>query len=152
IPVQAQDSTGAVSPIYRGTVHFTSSDPQATRPPDYTFTAADMGQHTFTVTLRTAGSQTVTVTDSVNQIGGSATGFTNPAGTTSLGLNGLLTTTTAGTPNDVTVTMRDPFGNIATGYRGTVSFTSSDPMATRPANYTFTATDNGVHRFPMGVI
>jgi hypothetical protein len=40
-------------------------DPSATLPADYTFTTADAGVHTFTsqVTLRTAGSQTMTATD-----------------------------------------------------------------------------------------
>src|SRR5262249_40223104 len=46
-----------------------------------------------------------------------------------------------------TVTARDAFGNIATGYRGTIHFTSSDGAAALPANYKFTAGDNGVHTF-----
>jgi len=38
-----------------------------------------------------------------------------------------------------------------TGYRGTVHFTSADPYGARlPANYTFTAADNGVHTFAAG--
>jgi hypothetical protein len=51
---------------YSGTVHFTSSDGAANLPANYTFTGADAGTHTFTVTLRTAGGQTVTATDTVN--------------------------------------------------------------------------------------
>src|SRR5262249_42956781 len=42
--------------------HFSSSA-AATLPADYTFTAADGGVHTFSVTPRTAGPQTVTATD-----------------------------------------------------------------------------------------
>jgi adhesin/invasin len=38
----------------------------ATAPANYTFTAADAGVHTFSVTLITPPSQTVTVTDTVN--------------------------------------------------------------------------------------
>jgi hypothetical protein len=45
------------------------------------------------------------------------------------------------------VTAKDPFGNTATSYRGTVHFTSSDSAAGLPANYTFVAADNGVHTF-----
>ena len=41
----------------------------------------------------------------------------------------------------------DAFGNTATGYLGTVHFTSSDGPAVLPANYTFIAGDNGVHTF-----
>src|SRR5205823_1211729 len=48
---------------YRGTIHFTSSDAGAVLPPDYTFTAADQGEHTFELTLETLGTQTVTATD-----------------------------------------------------------------------------------------
>jgi streptogramin lyase len=53
----------------------------------------------------------------------------------------------AGTPFDVTVRALDPYGNFATGYTGTVHFTSTDPQASLPADYTFTAADNGVHTF-----
>jgi hypothetical protein len=49
--------------IYLGTVTFTSTDPQAVLPASYTYTAADSGAHTFSVTLKTAGTQLVTVTD-----------------------------------------------------------------------------------------
>src|SRR5207244_4317737 len=54
---------------------------------------------------------------------------------------------TAGTAGTFTVTAKDAYGNIASGYRGTVHFTSSDSAASLPANYTFTATDNGVQTF-----
>src|SRR5438270_732089 len=53
----------------------------------------------------------------------------------------------AGVAGGFTVTAKDSFGNTATGYLGTAHFTSSDPSATLPANYTFTAADNGVHTF-----
>jgi hypothetical protein len=46
-----------------------------------------------------------------------------------------------------TVTAKDALSNVATGYRGTVHFTSSDGSATLPANYTFTAADSGTHMF-----
>jgi hypothetical protein len=49
------------------------------------------------------------------------------------------------------VTARDSFGNVATGYRGAVTFTSTDAAATKPADYTFTAADNGAHSF-TGVV
>jgi N-acetylneuraminic acid mutarotase len=56
--------------------------------------------------------------------------------------------TTAGSPSSVTVTALDASGHIATGYLGTVHFTSADPYgATLPADYTFTADDAGVHTF-----
>ncbi len=57
--------TAAENPAasFTDTVHFTSSDPQAQLPPDYTFVGADAGTHVFSVTLETSGAQTITVTD-----------------------------------------------------------------------------------------
>jgi hypothetical protein len=55
--------------------------------------------------------------------------------------------TTAGVAHSFTVTALDPFGNVATGYIGTVAFSSSDPIASLPTNYAFTAADAGVHTF-----
>jgi sugar lactone lactonase YvrE len=52
---------------YLGIIHFSSSDPQAVLPADYTYTSADAGVHTFTgIQLKTAGIQTVTVTDTTD--------------------------------------------------------------------------------------
>src|SRR5205823_1275217 len=44
----------------------------------------------------------------------------------------------AGTAFNFTVTAQDQFNNTATGYSGTVHFTSSDGAATLPANSTLT--------------
>ncbi len=56
--------------------------------------------------------------------------------------------TTAGTPFDVTARALDDGGNTATGYTGTVTFTTSDPSGgTLPANYQFLLGENGVHTF-----
>jgi serine/threonine-protein kinase len=41
----------------------------------------------------------------------------------------------------------DAYGNVATGYPGTLKFTSSDKNAVLPANYTFTAADAGMKTF-----
>jgi len=59
--------------------------------------------------------------------------------------------TTAGLPFSITVTAYDAYNNIATGYQGTVHFTSSDGLATLPKNYAFTASDEGVHTFGNGM-
>ena len=63
LAVVALDGGGSRDASYRGTVHFTSSDPMASLPPDYTFTAADAGAKGFTVFLSTLGSQSITGTD-----------------------------------------------------------------------------------------
>src|SRR5262249_10538033 len=62
-PSPALDSTGHPATNYTATVHFSSSDPQAVLPADYTFTTADAGMHTFVANLKTAGNQTIYVTD-----------------------------------------------------------------------------------------
>jgi hypothetical protein len=69
----------------------------------------------------------------------------------SFALTGLPASVVSGATASVTVTVRDEGGTAAAGYRGTVSFTSSDPDATLPPNYTFTAADAGVHTFTDGV-
>ena len=56
----------------------------------------------------------------------------------------------AGDAADATLTVYDVSYNLATGYRGTVHFTSTDGAATLPLDYTFIAGDNGAHTFPAG--
>jgi hypothetical protein len=151
--VTAQDAYGNTATGYRGTVHFTSSDAHAVLPANYTFTSSDAGTHTFTATLKTAGSQSLTATDtSTGSTTGSQTGITvNPAAASSLGVAGFPSLTTAGAAHSFTVTAQDAYGNTATGYRGTVHFTSSDSQAVLPANYTFTSSDAGSHSFTATV-
>jgi len=74
VTVRATDANNAIATGYRGTAHFASSDPAASLPADYTFTAADAGVHVFSVTFNTAGNQTLSATDTTNAtINGSAT-------------------------------------------------------------------------------
>jgi hypothetical protein len=54
----------------------------------------------------------------------------------------------AGSAHSVTAKALDAYGNVATGYTGTIHFTTSDTMASVPADYKFTAVDKGVHTFP----
>ena len=117
-------------------------------PGNYTFVGGDSGTHTFTnaYTLKTAGSRTVTATDTVTgTITGTSAGITvNPAAAATLTVTAP-GSGTAGSSLSVTITAKDAFGNIATGYTGTVHLTSSDGAATLPGDYTFVGGDNGVH-------
>jgi hypothetical protein len=155
VKATAVDAFGNVATGYLGTVHFTSSDAQAVLPANYTFLAGDSGVHTFTgaVTLKTAGPQSVTGTDTVTaSITGAQLGISvTPADATTLAVTDIVSPTAAGVQRTATVTARDPFTNAATGYRGTIHFTSTDAQAVLPADYTFTAADNGVHAFTNGV-
>lgn len=68
IYIAAVDGTGGGDTTYTGTVTFSSSDPLATLPPNYTFVPADRGVKAFSVVLRTLGVQTVTVSDPGNNL------------------------------------------------------------------------------------
>ncbi len=148
LTVTARDQFGNTAVSYTGTVHFTSTDARAALPADYTFGGGDAGVHTFSLTLKTVGTQSVTATDTVN------TGFTNtqpgiavhPAAASTFSVTGFASTT-AGVGQNLTVTAFDAYGNLATGYTGTVHFTSTDPRAALPADYTFGGGDAGVHTF-----
>jgi uncharacterized delta-60 repeat protein len=148
ITVTAEDASGNPNTGYTGTIHFSSSDLQAGLPADYTFAPGDQGVHRFTVTLKTAGFQSVKVTDvSTGYSGGDGATTISPAAASSFVVSGFPTSIIQGTAGTFTVTAMDPYGNVATGYTGTVTFSSSDPLASLPANYTFTAADAGVHTF-----
>ena len=258
IRVRARSDRGDVVPGYRGTIHFTSTDPAATLPPDYTFTAADNGDHFFPDGLRyaTAGSQSISAADTaspgirgdsfdtlvsttgatqldVDTSGGNTAGqpltirvrardnngnvdtdlpghhplhlhrpgrhpprrlhlhrrrqrrphlhhrrqvrhrrqpvgdrgrgrppaasgatrsrrYVYPPAGTYLDVDASTGSITAGDPMTVRVRVRNERGDVDTGYRGTVHLTSTDSAATLPADYTFTAADNGDKTFTSG--
>ncbi len=149
VKVTAYDAYGNVATGYRGTVHLTSSDPQAVLEADHTFTAGDNGSYAFSATLLTAGTQSITATDTaMANITGTQSGIVvNPGDAQSLVVTGFPSPTQAGTAGSFTVTAYDAYGNVATGYTGTVSFFSSDPQAQLPGDYTFTAADQGSATF-----
>jgi hypothetical protein len=151
--VGAYDAYGNLTPLYRGQVHLSSTDPQAILPRDYTFTALDFGLHLFIAELRTAGTQSITVTDTADA---SITGTQSGIVITPLAANHFQidapSSVVSGTAFDVTVTALDRFGNIDTNYAGTVTFTTSDgdPNVVLPMDYPFAAGDQGVHTFSGG--
>ena len=69
VQVEALDSFGGTIPGYRGTVHFSTLDTQATLPADYTFTAADAGSHAFSLTLKTVFGSLATRDITVQDVG-----------------------------------------------------------------------------------
>src|SRR5262249_7445973 len=116
ITVTALTGSNAVATNYTGTVHFTSSDGQAVLPADYTFTPGDAGVHTFTngVTLKTAGVQSVTGTDTVTStITGSANVSVSPGAASQLAFGQQPTNTAVNTAISPAPTVRifDAFGN-----------------------------------------
>jgi hypothetical protein len=146
--VQAVDDFGNLATGYTGKVHFTSSDPNANLPRDYTFTSGDQGSHTFSATLVTPGAQSLTVTDITSAAVHGSQQAAVVVVATQFVVSGLLPSLTAGAPYHFTVTAEDAYGDVATGYRGTVKLTSSDTRAVLPSSpYTFTAQDAGQHVF-----
>ena len=121
--VTAQDESGKTVTNYAGTITFTSSDGQAVLPGASTLTS---GTGTFTVTLKTAGSQTITAIDTaIASVSPMIT--VNPAAASKL-------IYTAGTSQSIsanavssviTVQRQDPYNNPTTTGGITVSLTSS---------------------------
>lgn len=142
--VTARDQLGNVDTGFNGLVNLSSSDITAVFPANPQLVN---GVGTFTVTFRTTGVQSVNVTFSTGGINpGSASTNVLAAAGTRFDVTGLPASTTAGVATSVTVTVRDQFGNVATGYTGTVHFATSDGQATIPPNSTLT---NGVGTFPV---
>jgi len=147
VTVSALSGSNTAATGYTGTVHFTSSS-SGTLPSDYTFTAGDLGAHTFSVTLTSNGSRTITATDTVTA---SITGSANTnvlAATTHFSVTAP-GTFAPGTPFNVTVTALDASNATVTTYAGTAHFTTSAGSSTLPSDYTFVAGDNGVHTFSV---
>jgi uncharacterized repeat protein (TIGR01451 family) len=153
--VAARDANSNTATGYTGTVHFASDDTQAVLPADYTFTVGaggDNGVHVFSASLRTAGTCSIAVTDvAASSSTGSQSGIVvNGAAAAVLVVAGYPSPLLAGASGTVTVTAKDGFNNLASGYVGTVHLSSDDAQATLPADYTFTAGaggDNGSHSF-----
>ncbi|QDE85380.1 lamin tail domain-containing protein [Myxococcus xanthus] len=152
VVVTAHDAFDNVATGYTGAVRFTSTDAEAELPGDYTFTVADAGRRTFSgVMLLTSGTQSVTVVDTARPVLTDTLEVEVSTGAAAeLELSALPAAVAAGEAQSLTVTARDGFGNIVTGYTGTVRFESDDPEATLPADYTFVpGQDAGQHTFSV---
>ena len=147
VTVTAKDALGYTATGYTGTVQFTSSDGQAALPANTTLTN---GVGTFSVTLKTAGHQTITATDAVTS---ALTGTSGSVGVsaaapaivafvqqpTGAGQNA----TIAPSPS---VKVTDAFGNPITSDSITLSLTTG--TGTLSGIITQTTGSNGVATFP----
>ena len=146
----------ATDAAYAGTVHFTSDDPQAVLPPNYTFTPGDAGTHAFSATMNSAGSGSSTANHTIT-----ATDIANAS------LSGTDLTTVRWNDNVVrrffvaapaavyrTVPFQIEVRALNAGffdvpsYTGTITFVASR-QETLPPNYTFTSADAGRHTFSV---
>jgi hypothetical protein len=118
VTVTAEDANNNVVTNYAGTVHFTSTDGSALLPASYTFKASDDGVHTFTgVTLKTAGSQTVSVASSTGGLTGQAAVSVAPAAVSKVVFSQQPASTAAAGASlgpAVTVQLFDAYGNLET--------------------------------------
>jgi hypothetical protein len=131
ITVSGVDAFNNIVTTYMGTVHFTSSDPQAILPSDK---ALQNGTGSFMVTLKTAGAQTITATDTANPaLTATVSINVNPGAVANISVNAPPAVTT-NLSFMITASAVDSFGNSVPSYAGTVKFTSSDAKATLPAN------------------
>jgi hypothetical protein len=149
----AMGGTSVASPIIAATFALAGSPGAGTYPASYLYAdTADLndvigGNNNVT-------GQSCTVTYLCNGVTGydGPTGLGTPNGVTAfmagphLAVSGLPSPTVAGVAHNLTVTAKDASGNTATGYTGTVHFTSSDPAAVLPADATLT---NGVGTFSV---
>jgi hypothetical protein len=116
--VFALQSDGGRDTTYAGTVFFGSTDAAATLPADHAFVLADHGAHTFSATLRTAGSRTIGATDRVAY---SISGASGPIAVVPAAPIGLSFRQSPGGgvagaafPVQPIVAVRDSFGNTVT--------------------------------------
>lgn len=144
ITVQAKDSNG--SNLVSGGATVTLATNRGTISG---VTDNNNGTYTASLTSSTsAGTATITGTMNGTAMTSNASVTFTPGSATTLVVTAP-STAIAGSSFSVTVTARDANANTATGYSGTVHFTSSDGAASLPSNYTFVAGDNGVHSFTV---
>jgi hypothetical protein len=133
VTVTALDASNAVVTGYTGTVHFTSSDTQAVLPANSTLTN---GTGAFSVTLKTAGAQTIAATDTVTATITGTSGAITVAGATPITLQVKTAGTAFGTVTDnlgqincTQLGVANPAGNCTTQYpSGTqVTLTATTP-------------------------
>jgi hypothetical protein len=140
ITVQALDGNNQPDTGYLGMVYFNATNGAMA---NYTFTAADQGQHAFTLTLTRAGTLGVTGIDTTTGITGTTSFVIAPAAPDHINFSEPATVT-AGVPFAITVTVQDAYNNTVTGYTNTVHFTATNGAM---ADYTFQHADMGQRTF-----
>ena len=141
--ITALNADGTPDTSLNDTVSISVSDAKAIFPASVTLSN---GTAQFNVTFETAGPQLVSATDAQtpSDNGSESDIVVHAAQASSFTLSGFPSPETAGTPGTFTVTAYDTYGNVASGYSGTVQFSSSDAAAILPPNATLT---NGIGQF-----
>ncbi|HCW32470.1 MAG: hypothetical protein UT36_C0008G0001 [Candidatus Peregrinibacteria bacterium GW2011_GWF2_39_17] len=167
--VIAKDSEGNITPDYSGEVRFSSSDNNATLPNDYTFKAEDQGQHIFSLGLsfKTAGTQTLTVTDLNNtnlygeievnietQGTGASTSTSNTTSNDSSNSDFTIFSPTTGTysSNTLLFSGRANYGLTVQIYDNNHLLGTSPADASGNFNYNVTNLQDGTHAFNLKIV
>ncbi len=146
--VQAVDQNGNPLLSYNGPANITLAttpvDPLGKLPTSGALNSKGFG--IFFGTLDTAGAYTAAA--STGAFSGTSGKITVTSSTASRFALLAAASVITGSPLGFTVQALDSYGNIATGYGGTVRFTSSDPRATLPGDSSLT---NGVGNFNVAL-
>src|SRR5262245_23197003 len=115
MPVPALHSNGTVCSGHTGTGRFSTRDSQAVLPADYHFAAGRHGTHDFSITLKTAGTQSLAVADTMTPdfVANQVEIWVNPATARSFVVAGMPSTMTSGDGGYFSVSAYDAFGNLA---------------------------------------
>jgi hypothetical protein len=148
VTLTAITAAGKPAPSFRGTVHLVSTDAKAELPADVAFTVSDAGVKQVAVTLEAAGTSTLIATDvAAPTRQGSASVTVQPAAAATCTAAQAPALAVAGSLIGVDVVVHDAFGNVATGYTGTIRLTATDVRAAVPPDVTYLALDAGSHVF-----
>ncbi len=150
VTITAVDAAGSVAPSYVGTVLLTTTDPSAAIPGSVTFTSADAGAKRIQVTMQTVGIVAIRAVDATltNLKAEASVAVLCPVIGESLVVS-VPTLVYPGVEFTMTVTALNSRGKVDARFTGTVTFSSSDPMAILPGPCTFSRTDNGVRLFTV---
>jgi hypothetical protein len=154
VTVAALDRFNKPDPTYRGTVHFSTNGLFDNLPADYTFTATDAGQHTFSVGMNSAGTKKLIVNDMLKpKMKQTLVMTVSATDASAFRVTGVKTSAIVNVAYSLVVTAVDKYGNTATNYAGTVIFsTNGSAMLGRaelPTTYTFLTGNKGRHSFKV---
>ena len=148
VTVTALAGPGKIASAFTGTVHLTTSDPKAELPFEVVFAPDDKGVKHVAVTFTTAGPHSLLGVDKTNDLIRGTAALTVVAATAASCIAGQApSAAVAGSLFGVTIGLRDRFDNVAAGYAGTISVTTTDARAQLPPSATYVAGDAGSHAF-----
>jgi hypothetical protein len=153
----AYDLYGNVATSYGGTVVFTSTDPNAVLPGS---TAISNGTGTFSATMETVGSQTITATDAGNSLAATSGGInvTIPSFVVTTAIDDAGTPAnctiqaTPGTGTDASCSLRDALLFAANEGSGNITFDSTAFASTNTAAANTITLSNGTLTIPTNTV